>query len=51
MRWIDSRLPAGFPTGPVQRVEPGWSPDFEMVPNIGRLKLSVYVFLVSTIQK
>lgn len=37
MRWIDARMPAGFPTVPVLRgSEPaGWSPDYEMVGNRG----------------
>ena len=39
MRWVDSRLPAGFPTVPVSRpaeeVEYGWVPDFKMRPNLG----------------
>jgi hypothetical protein len=36
MRWIDARMPAGFPTIPVVRgSDPTWHPDYEMVRNLG----------------
>jgi hypothetical protein len=36
MRWIDARLPAGFPTVPVSRPHAaGWQPDYKYRDNLG----------------